>query len=105
MHERIMQTENAKNIGRIEASLEQLRRQRSALPADASTQQKRFLDEMIAIGEERLRALRGASWSGVSPSPWSLLLQRVGKNLLLFLGVALFMFFVYFVLGAFQRLS
>ena len=80
----------------VEQSLEKFKELRRNLGPDATGDQKRYLDEMISLGE---RALRVAAPHPRMVSPLSLSWRRVGKLLLLIAILLIFTVALYAVLG------
>ena len=84
----------------IEESLEQFKELRRNLGADAAVDQKRYLDEMIRMGEKALEvAVPHNRMARERMSPFSLSWRRVGKRLLLIAVVFIVTFALYAVLG------
>jgi len=84
----------------IEQSLEKFKELRRNLGPDASVDQKRYFDEMIAMGE-RARNLAVPN-NGVASewvSPFALSWRRVGRRLLLIAVVFIVTLSAYAVLG------
>ena len=74
----------------IERSLEKFKELRKTLGPDASVDQKRYLEEMISMGERALDSTVFRNRTTIEQtSPFSLSWQRVGKSLLVMLVVAI----------------
>lgn len=80
----------------IERSLEKFKELKKALGPDASVDQKRYLDEMISMGERALDGTVQHKWTAIKPtSPFSLSWQRVKRYLLLMTVVFILTFIAY----------
>lgn len=84
----------------IQKSLDQFRALRQSLGPEASAEQQRYLDEMIAMGERALNAAPPRPWpTRKHPSAFSLSWRRVGAQLLLFFAILVVMLVAYAFLG------
>ncbi|MBT9511565.1 MAG: hypothetical protein IV104_04375 [Acidovorax sp.] len=80
----------------IEQSLEKFKELRRNLGPDASVDHKRYLDEMISMGEKALDvAVPHSRMVHERVSPFSLSWRRIGKRLLLVAVVFVVTFTVY----------
>ena len=97
-----MKVKNSDEVKRIEESLAKFREIKDNISPSASAEQKRFLDEMISIGENSLGALNPKSKTETQKSPFSVSRRRIRETLILFAAVAIIMFFLFYVIGVFQ---
>ena len=86
--------------GSVEQSLEKFKELRRDLGPDATVDQKRYLDEMIFLGERAVGVATQHHRMAQKPvSPFSLSWWRVGKRLLLIAVLFIFTVALYVVLG------
>ena len=84
----------------IERSLEKFKELRKTLGPYASVDQKRYLEEMISMGERALDSTVFRNRTTIEQtSPFSLSWQRVGKSLLVMTVVAILTLAAYAFLG------